>query len=534
MNRHQIQNAFHPEEIRRHLLQFDQYCCFVRDHDHLCLKIYEHLTDPFSREMRDSHCTLPPIQISQFGDPAFRMRYGSNIPYYSGSMANGIANERLVMAMGNQGYLASFGAAGLLPSRIEKAIQTIQTALPNGPYLFNLIHSPNENLLEEKTVDLYIQYQIPIVEASAYMDINPHIVRYKLAGLSLDSKENIVFQHRIIAKVSRSEIAEKFMKPAPSKIVEYLLHKNLITSQQAELARFIPVADDITVEADSGGHTDNRPLQCLLPSILSLRDEIQNQYAYPNPIMVGAAGGIGTPEAAYGAFMMGAAYIVTGSINQSCVEAAVSEHTKKLLSEASMTDVMMAPAADMFEMGVKLQVLKRGTLFPMRAQKLYELYQQFHSIDEIPRTELEKIENQIFQQSLEKVWESTQTYFMNRDPHQLDRAVNNPKRKMALLFRWYLGLSSKWSNVGDEHRKMDYQIWCGPAMGAFNQWVKGSYLEKPENRSIIDMTYHLLKGMLYHHRIQTAKMCGIQLPHSLLRYIPEKENLNSYASVNQR
>ena len=34
----------------------------------------------------------------------------------------------------------------------------------------------------------------------------------------------------------------------------------------------------------------------------------------------------------------------------------------------------MAPAADMFEMGVKLQVLKRGTMFPMRAQKLYELY----------------------------------------------------------------------------------------------------------------------------------------------------------------
>ena len=27
----------------------------------------------------------------------------------------------------------------------------------------------------------------------------------------------------------------------------------------------------------------------------------------------------------------------------------------------------MAPAADMFEMGVKLQVLKRGTMFPMRA-----------------------------------------------------------------------------------------------------------------------------------------------------------------------
>ena len=33
-----------------------------------------------------------------------------------------------------------------------------------------------------------------------------------------------------------------------------------------------------------------------------------------------------------------------------------------------MADVSMAPAADMFEMGVQLQVLKRGTLFPMQAR----------------------------------------------------------------------------------------------------------------------------------------------------------------------
>jgi trans-AT polyketide synthase/acyltransferase/oxidoreductase domain-containing protein len=30
---------------------------------------------------------------------------------------------------------------------------------------------------------------------------------------------------------------------------------------------------------------------------------------------------------------------------------------------------------------------------------------------------------------------------------------------------------------GDETRRMDYQIWCGPAMGAFNDWVRGSFLE---------------------------------------------------------
>ena len=45
-----------------------------------------------------------------------------------------------------------------------------------------------------------------------------------------------------------------------------------------------------------------------------------------------------------------------------------------MLSETGQADVTMAPAADMFEMGVKVQVLKRGTMFPFRAGKLYELY----------------------------------------------------------------------------------------------------------------------------------------------------------------
>ena len=77
--------------------------------------------------------------------------------------------------------------------------------------------------------------------------------------------------------------------------------------------------------------------------------------------------------------MMGAAYIVTGSVNQACVEAGTSDHVKTLLAQVSMTDVMMAPASDMFEMGVELQVLKRGTMFAPRAKKLYEysdLYEQ--------------------------------------------------------------------------------------------------------------------------------------------------------------
>ena len=191
---------------------------------------------------------------------------------------------------------------------------------------------------------------------------------------------------------------------------------------------------------------------------------------------------------------MGAAYIVTGTVNQACRESGSSDIVREMLANAEQADVTMAPAVDMFEMGVKLQVLKRGTLFPMRAQKLYDLYNQYESIDEIPVKEREKLEKQVFRNGLEEIWESTAAYFAERDPTQIERAASRPKRKMALIFRWYLGLSSNWSNEGTSGREMDYQIWCGPAMGAFNDWVRGSFLEPLEGRAVAQIGLNLLEG----------------------------------------
>jgi PfaD family protein len=435
-------------------------------------------------------------------------------------MANGIASEEMVIALGKQAFLGSFGAAGLTPDRVEEAIVRIQEALPQGPYAFNLIHSPTEPALEQKCVDLYLTHGVSHVEAAAYLDLTPYVVRYRVAGLGLNAQNQITIKNRIIAKVSRTEVATKFMEPAPPKILKQLLEQKLITEQQANLAQEIPMADDVTAEADSAGHTDNRPMLALLPTMIALRDEIQEKRGYEQPVRVGAGGGIGTPLAALATFMMGAAYVVTGSINQSCVEAGASEHSKKLLAQAQMTDVIMAPAADMFEMGVKLQVLKRGTLFPMRAQKLYDLYSQYDSIEDIPPKEREKLEKQLFKSGLESIWESTAAFFATRDPSQIERAANHPKRRMALVFRWYLGLSSRWSNAGEPGREMDYQIWCGPSMGAFNAWVRNSYLEDVGNRKVVDVAKQILTGAAFSYRVQSLRTQGVQFPTSFSEYYP--------------
>jgi PfaD family protein len=448
------------------------------------------------------------VAPGDFGDSNFARDHGVRYAYASGAMANAIASTDLVIAMGRARLLSAFGAAGVVGPRLEAAIQAVQAALPNGPYAFNLIHSPSEEAMEQRAVELFLQYSITTIEASAFLDLTPHVVRYRAAGLSLDARGEMVIRNRVIAKVSRREVASKFMEPAPERLLRPLVEAGHITEQQAQLARRVPMADDITVEADSGGHTDNRPLVVLLPSILSLRDEIQARYNYPTPLRVGAAGGIGTPSAALAAFVMGAAYVVTGSVNQACVESGASAHTKKLLSEAEFADVMMAPAADMFEMGVKVQLLKRGTLFPMRAQKLYDLYREYDSIEAIPADEREKLEKQVLRRPMDDIWRDTVAYFNERDPRQIERATENPKRKMALIFRWYLGLSSRWSNSGEKGREVDYQIWCGPAMGAFNSWAAGTYLQDPGNRRVAEVAEHLMRGAAYLYRVQHLGLQG--------------------------
>ncbi len=506
--------VFDLEGIRNKLLQTDKACYVMKDFNG---RIGLSNSGTLVSEGRGLQvlALANPMNAAQLGDPSFRKDYKLKYAYKTGAMANGIASANLVIALGKADLLASYGAAGQVPEKIAASIDKIQANLPHQTYAVNLIHSPSEPALEAAAVDLFLNKGVNVVEASAFLALTENIVYYRLAGLSRDAKNKIVIANKVIAKISRKEVAIPFMKAAPEEFVQSLLKKGKITRLQAELAKEVPMADDITVEADSGGHTDNRPLVALLPIIIQLRDEMQKQYAFESKIRIGAAGGISTPSSALAAFMMGAAYVVTGSINQACLEAGTSEHVRKLLQIVESTDVMAAPASDMFEMGVDLQVLKRGTLFGPRAKKLYQYYKNYQSIDEIPTADRKNLEEKIFRKPLEEIWKSCIEFFQQRDPQQIERATNNPRRKMALIFRWYLGLSSNWANAGTSDRVLDYQIWCGPSMGAFNDWVKGSHLEHYKNRKVADVAFQIMEGAAYLYRIQSLKMQGVDFPMEL-------------------
>jgi trans-AT polyketide synthase, acyltransferase and oxidoreductase domains len=467
------------------------------------------------------HGILPPLYPEWLGDRSFTEAHGVRFPYVTGAMANGIATTQLVTEVGRAGFLGFFGAAGLGLARVEQAVVELDGALGTAAaWGCNLIHSPNEPALEEAVAALYIERGVSRVSAAAYMALTPAIVRFAVAGLHQDPQGRIVRPRRVFAKVSRLEVARKFLEPAPESILAELRRRGQISEHEAALARHVPVAEDITVESDSGGHTDNRPLTALLPSMLALRDQIAAERGYPMTIRVGAAGGLGTPSAVAAAFALGAAYVLTGSVNQACVESGLSASGRAMLAEAELADVIMAPAADMFELGVEVQVLRRKTMFAVRARRLYELYRSYASWDAIPAVERAKVEAQILRASFEATWDSTRQFWLERDAGEVRKAEADPRHKLALVFRSYLGLASRWAITGAAERQTDFQIWCGPAMGAFNAWTAGSFLAAPEQRTVVQVARNLMEGAAVLTRAQQLRSYGAPVPAAAFDFRP--------------
>ncbi|MDO5976694.1 ACP S-malonyltransferase [Flavivirga jejuensis] len=465
-----------------------------------------HNTIDYENHKNSSKLIDPALQSSVFsitgtdlGSIEFRKDYNLKYAYISGAMVHGIASKELVVKMGKAGLMGFYGTGGLNLNEVENAIIYIQDQLKNGEsYGFNLLNGSKE----EGLVDLFLKYKVPLIEASAYMEISSAIVRYKLKGLSQNKDGSIEKGNRIIAKISRPEVASLFLSPAPERIVQKLLSEKLISEHQADLAKFIPLADELTVEADSGGHTDQGILSTLMPAIIKERDLHIKEYDYKNNIRIGAAGGIGTPEAAVSAFILGADYILTGSINQCTVESGANEKVKQVLQDINVQDTGYAPAGDMFEMGAKIQVLKKGVFFSARANKLYDLYRHYNSIDEIDEKTRKRLEARYFKRSFDEIYKEVKKYYT---PEEISRAEKNPKQKMAYIFRWYFGYSNELALKGQVDQKVDFQVHCGPALGAFNQWVKGTSLENWRNRHVDEIAEKIMSSSaeLLNNRIKS-------------------------------
>lgn len=276
---------YHPAQIARHVGRFRETCRIVHDRE------AGHIGVDFSQPGDETHdhetiAQLPPVYPEWLGDRSFTETHRVRFPYVCGEMAQGIATSRMVAAMANAEMLGFFGAAGLPVAKIKQGLDEIESSCRdkrNAAWGANLIHSPQTPADEAATVDLYIRRGVRNVSASAFLRLTENVVRYAASGLRLDRQGDIVRDHAVFAKVSRPETATAFLSPPPREMLESLVRRGAITAEQARLAARLPVAEDITVEADSGGHTDNRALTVVLPTLCTLRDRLARIMAIREP-----------------------------------------------------------------------------------------------------------------------------------------------------------------------------------------------------------------------------------------------------------
>ncbi|WP_205527422.1 PfaD family polyunsaturated fatty acid/polyketide biosynthesis protein [Teredinibacter turnerae] len=435
------------------------------------------------------------ISAGDLGAKSFRKRYNLKYAYLAGSMYRGISSKEMVVALGQAKLMGFLGTAALSLTQIEDDIKYIGSHLAKEQgFGVNLICHLSNPSIEMERVSLFLQLGIRCVEAAAFMLITPALVLFRTKGLRKGAN-GVICDNRIIAKVSRPEVAQAFLSPAPADIVQILFDEGKISAEQAQMAQKIPMSHDICVESDSGGHTDQGVASVLFPVIEQLRNEATRQFSGDEPIHVGLAGGIGTPNAVVSAFMMGADFVLTGSINQCTVESGASSAVKDLLEKINVQDTDYAPAGDMFEIGARVQVLKKGVLFPARANKLYQLYKHYDSWEGIPVSIQRQLEKNYFKKAFDQVWSEVIDYHMGKGQSvTIKEAENNQKHKMALVFRWYFAYANRLSFSGDLRFQTDFQVHTGPALGAFNQWVKNSDMAFWRNRNVDKVAEKLMEA----------------------------------------
>ena len=431
------------------------------------------------------------FEAQQLGSRQFLLDHNVKYPYIAGSMCNGISSAQLVVRMANSGFLAFLGSTGLSIKEIEALIKACKNKLThNQKYGVNIDYWAGDLSFQKQLIDLCLKHNVPSIEVSGFDHVSFDLVKYRAQGL-LKNGGQITIKNRILLKTSQSKTAVAFMQAAPVHILDKLLSEKTISQSEYELCKLIPMADDICVEGDSAWRTDQAVTMIKLPEIIQLRNKYSASLNQSNKVRIGSSGGVGTPEAMAAVFTLGADFVLTGSINQCTVEAAVSDHVKGILQTVKADDTSCVPAGDLFESGAKVRVLSKGSFFPARAQKLYDLYRLHGSLDAISSNMRQQLEKHFFGRSIETVYQELK---QTADVSAIAQAEENSKYKMAMIFKWYFEHAKKLAIKGREREQNNYQIYCGPALGAFNQWVAGGPLEKWQNRHVDDIAKHLLES----------------------------------------
>lgn len=360
---------------------------------------------------------VPPRRpaVSRLGSAALRADYDVRHACLAGSLDHGVSSTALLRRLSDAGLLGFHGTNGL-------ALPDVRTALAELRHLPRYGMAWPSGLDEREIADLYLSHGVRHVETTS-RSVTPQLVRFRFAD----------GPRQVLVRVGDPVTAIRFLRP-PDPVLLRDLDLAAVSS---------PVATDIAVEQDA---------LAALPAIAALRDEIAPE------VRIGACGP-GDPAAVAAAFVLGADFVVTTTINQCTPEAATSSAAKDILADLDVADVRPAPVAELFELGGRAPVARKGTLFAARAEQLYRLYLKNDRLEDIPAATRSELERTHFGRPLDQVWS------------ELGRTARDDKHRMALVFAEYCREATSSALNGLTAQRFNYRVPSGPDMGAFNRFL---------------------------------------------------------------
>lgn len=245
------------------------------------------------------------VPVERLGSAGFRRDYGTRLACAALEDAGAAGSADEVTRTARRGVLAFLGVDGLAAGDVERAVQRLRRDLgPRAPYgvALDARRSGRDEAEQERVAGLCLRYGVRFLHVTLAHQAPPEVVRFRFAGACRDAAGLPVAPNRLIARVAAPDLAERLMRPPAEPILAELSARGALTPAEVEVARRLPVSEDVCLDCSSAGPG----LEVLLPEVLRRRDEVVAGHGHH--VRVGAA--CATPEAAAVAFVLGADFVV--------------------------------------------------------------------------------------------------------------------------------------------------------------------------------------------------------------------------------
>lgn len=420
------------------------------------------------------------------GSGAFRARYRLRLAYLAGS-SRGAGSVETALRLAGAGLMGVLGGSGLSPEQVAARLLETRRQLPSGaPLALALLHSPENPELEMALALTATENEVDVLEVSGFLQPRLSLLMFRFAGCAERGEPRLV-----LARVARPDVASELVAPPSSHLLEMGLREGLLSPEDARVAVHWPLVSELCADPEGGGLTGSSSWAVLLPCLKAEATRARQRHGFSGEIFVGACGGMGSPEALAAAFFLGADFVMTTGINSCTPQSPLCPEARDLLAKVGVGDTTYAPAWETFELGGRMEVVRRGTLFAARAHKLQDIYRRGESLEALSESDRKWLEKHLLRTSIAEAWSRVQNELASVLPQALAAAADSPRLRLSLLCKWYL-----WSSLRAAHGSAtpssDFAIPCDSEMGALNEWLKGTPLQPWSERHVDVLAQRLM------------------------------------------